>query len=421
MLLQYIWKNSLLTLSRYTACTGEHIEIVSPGTLNRDGGPDFTDAKIRIDGTLWAGNVEIHSRASDWEKHRHDSDPAYDNVILHAVFENDRPCFTSTGRRIPGISLQVAPGIERNYRMLLKSSQPVRCERELGNLDPFLISFWFNSLSVERIRDRTHQIFELMDSMHNSWESAFYIHLARSFGLRINALPFELLAKSLPYTILLKHKHSIHQIESLLFGQAGFLDREDADPYFRSLQKEYLFLKKKYRLTPLPPGIWKFMRLRPANFPTRRIAQFAALLQKNERLFDQTMRDYDLSHILTTYSAEVSDYWKKHYTFGKGTPVDNSGKMGKSSLYLLISNSIVPFKFACGIRSGREALKENAVNILEELPAEMNHTIRYWKNLGIKIRHAGDSQAVLQLANHYCREARCLDCQIGNRIIQNSV
>lgn len=417
LLLHFAWKNRLLATDHYTACTGESVEIVSPGMHNSDGGPDFTHARIRIDDTLWAGNIELHLHASDWEKHKHHLDPAYNNVILHAVYENDRICHTQSGRRIPTIALQIRNPIEDQYIRLLQNSDPIRCRHYLKHLDTTLMRYWLGTLSIERLGLKTGQILEQVKTLKNNWEEAFYINLAKNFGLRINTLPFELLAKSLPLNILSKHRMNLFQLEALLFGQSGFLQQQYHDDYFKRLRKEYHYLQSKYKLRPIPSSIWKFMRLRPANFPTLRIAQLAALLHQSDKLFMATMHMNSIEEIFTTYVPEVSEYWKKHYTFDRSAQKSSPGNMGKASVILLILNAIIPFKFAYAKRKNHAGMKENSLALLENLPPENNRTMKIWKEAGLLPLNASDSQALLQLTNNYCRELRCLKCQIGNLII----
>jgi hypothetical protein len=416
-LLHYIWKNSLHSQREYLACTGERIEILDPGKHNSDGGPDFTDARIRINDTTWAGNVEIHVRSSEWEIHKHHVDAAYNNVILHAVYENDRPCFTATGRRIPGISLQIGASLEHNYAELINNRNLIRCREKLHRVDSQLISLWMSTLSIERLQAKIQGINDILKSVNNNWEEAFYIHLARSFGLKINALPFELLAKSTPLKIISKHCRNLEQTEALLFGQAGLLDVPGTDEYTRTLQKEYLYLQKIYQLNSIPPGIWKFLRLRPANFPTLRIAQFASLIYHAKWLFSVTMMADSICKLISLYACSASNYWKSHHTFGKRTSKEISGTPGKNTRLLLIVNTVIPFMFAFGQYKCDESLKNKALQLLEETPAETNRIIKKWAEAGIVCRHAADSQALLHLSTSYCETGDCLKCRIGNQIL----
>ena len=419
-LLQYIWKNQLISQNIYKACTGESVEIVHPGKQNSDGGPDFTEARIKLNNTLWVGNIEIHVRSSEWHEHHHQNNPAYNNVILHVVYENDKPCFNASGRRIPSISLQIEPRIHENYTALIQNNSVIRCSNVLPGVDKQLIYFWLNTLSVERLEEKTHAITSLYRATKNSWEEAFYIHLARSFGLKVNTLPFELLAKSLPLSVVAKHADNLLQLEALFFGQSGLLPTNSTDEYTAGLTAEYNFLRKKYLLTPIAPELWKFLRMRPGNFPSLRIAQFTALIHRSTKLFSRSMHASTLDELLDLFDCRVSEYWKNRYNFSQTVQKGATGQLGKSSRILLILNTVIPFMFAFGSHTNNDTCRETAVCLLEEIPAESNRKVNDWKKLGIACRHAADSQALLQLTNCYCEPVNCLKCSIGHQFITNN-
>lgn len=417
-LLHYVWKHSLFDQKYYLADSGEQIKIIHPGQHNTDGGPDFTNARIKINDTTWAGNVEIHVKASDWHNHRHQENPAYDNTILHVVDHMDKGCVTSSGRKVPTISLHFDRSLLIRYNQLMLSNNEIRCTESLSDLDLSLVPFWLSALAVDRLRQKTQAIREVFSKAGNSWEEAFYIHLARSFGLKINAVPFELLAKMTPLKIVAKHAGSLFQLEALFFGQAGFLNDEPEDVYHHQLKDEYTYLKKLHSLKSLEKYLWKFMRLRPSNFPTIRIAEFCALIYGSQGLFSRIIGCENLPDLHDLLNSEVSEYWKEHYVFGKNAKRQKKN-LGADAKNLLIINSIVPFTFVYGDNKNNEVLKEKAVRFLEALTAEKNNIIKEWDKLGVSARHAADSQALLQLKQNYCIPGKCLDCQIGNLILKN--
>jgi hypothetical protein len=416
-LLQYIWKNSLFIKEKYKSDTEESVTIIDPGSYNTDGGPDFTNAKVKINDTLWAGNIEIHLRASDWYKHNHHVDQAYNNVILHVVSQIDKSCFNSAGRQICCIEIKCDRNIEKKYLHLLASASDIPCHESLSSLNSSLISFWLSSLTVERLQSKISQIHDLLATTRNSWEEAFYILTAYSFGLKINALPFELMAKSIPLKILSNHTGNLMQLEALFYGQAGFLEGETKDEYHSKLQKEYQFFKKKYNLQSIENHLWKFMRLRPKNFPTIRIAQFCSLIHHSNRLFSRTMECEEPGELISLYNCTVSEYWQNHYTFGK-ISASKLKSLGKATINSIIINTIVPFLFIYGENKNNPLIKEKAIRLLELLPPENNHITRRWSKYSVVCRNAAESQALIQLTNRYCIGKRCIDCQIGHLILR---
>jgi hypothetical protein len=418
-LLQYIWKQSLFENIDYTSDSGEKIQILFPGTINTDGGPDFINAKISIDDTIWAGNVEIHIKSSDWEKHGHNKNAAYNNVILHVADSIDSKCINKNGRRIPSIALKYDSSIEYRYKYLLKQERRIACSDSLSKIDKSLISFWFSALAIERLYDKTSYIKDLYHTTENNWEETYYIHLSRSFGSKINSTPFELLTKSTSLTILAKHCNNLFQLEAILFGQAGFLDEEPRDDYHAKLKDEYTFIKNKYRLKGIDVHLWKFLRLRPLNFPTIRLAEFSNLIYKSRSLLSRTLECEKIEEIQELYDCSASNYWKNHYTFGKESK-QKKKSTGLSSINGFIINSVIPFMFVYGEYKNNEKLKERSVRLLEQLSAEKNNISEEWINYGIKPHHAAESQALLQLTNHYCKNKRCLECQIGHLILSKN-
>ena len=416
-LLHYIWKHSFFDNTEYTADTGEKIKVLETGMHNHDGGPDFTNAKVMIDGTLWAGNVELHIKSSDWQNHGHHKNAAYDNVILHVVEIIDNTCISCSKRQIPSIKLRYNKKIERRYNELICREDLIGCSESLISLNMSLISFWLSALAIERLYSKTQNIQSTLATVQNNWEEAFYIHLARSFGLKINSVPFEMLAKSIPLKILAKHSNDFFQLEALLFGQAGFLEGEPEDEYQSHLASEYLHLKNKYQLKNIEVHVWKFLRLRPSNFPTIRIAEFCSLINNSKSLFSKILECTTVKEVHELFRYSVSGYWKNHYTFGKKS-LQKDKFIGNRFIDSISVNVIIPFMFVYGDRKNIEELKDRAIRLLEEIAPENNNIIRKWKNYNIDPRHAADTQALLQLANEYCENKRCLECQIGNLILR---
>ena len=414
--LHFIWEHRLFDKTDLKTVDGERLEIISTGQPNSNSGPDFFNARIRIGETIWAGNIEIHQKSSHWYQHRHETDAAYDNVILHVVELHDKPVIIRD-HQIPAVEIKYSPAILENFEQLLKSKRWIACEERLPEVDPFVLRFWFSSLMIERLQAKTSSILELLQQNKNNWNETFYQLLARNFGMKINALPFELLAKSLPLSILSKHKNDLFQIEALFFGQSGFLNETLlGDDYFLSLRNEYSFLYKKYGLSGIEAHLWKFMRLRPVNFPTIRIAQLAMLIHRSSALFSHILETETLQELKNLFDVATSEYWETHYRFNK-----TSGRikktLGETAFHNLVINTIVPMLFVYGDQHLDQAMKDRALRLLENLPPESNQITRKWNELGIDSQSAFETQALIQLKNCYCELKKCLHCQMGAKII----
>lgn len=415
--LQFIWKHGLYLKQGLKTTDRKPIEIVSGGRPNTDSGPDFFNAKIRIGETLWAGNIEIHQKSSHWYQHRHDADAAYDNVILHVVEMDDKPVRIKN-HELATLVVNYPDEILNNYETLLKSKQWIACAEKLSGADPFLLRFWFSSLMIERLESKTGEIVKLLEQNRNNWNETFYQLLARNFGMKTNALPFEMLAKSLPLSILSRHKNDLFQVEALLFGQSGLLNESLlGDDYYLSLRKEYSFLFKKYGLAGMEPSIWKFMRLRPINFPTVRIAQLALLIHHSSGLLSHVLETENLEELRNLFDVTASGYWDTHYRFNKTSGENRPKVLGETAFNNLVINTIVPFLFVYGDLHLDQAMKDRALFLLEKLPPESNQIIRKWNESGIESRTAFETQALLQLKNSYCDNKKCLNCQLGAKII----
>lgn len=415
--LQFIWKYGLFSKENLTTTDGKTLEIISPGQPNSDSGPDFFNARIRIGETIWAGNIEIHQKSSHWYLHHHDTNAAYDNVVLHVVEDHDRPVVVKN-HELTTLEVRYPPEILSNYEQLLRSEKWIPCREKLPEHDPFILRFWFSALMIERLQEKTGDILKILEQNHNNWNETFYQLLARNFGMKTNSLPFELLAKSLPLTVLSKHKNNLFQIEALLYGQAGLLNETLlGDDYFLSLRKEYAYLYKKYNLSGIEAHLWKFMRLRPINFPTVRIAQLAALVHQSSALFSQVLETEKLEDLRKLFNVSASEYWNTHYRFNKTSEENKTKTLGETAFDNLVINTIVPLLFVWGEHHIDQVVKDKALVWLEKLAPESNQIVRKWEELGVKSFSAFETQALLQLKNKYCEHKKCLNCPLGAKII----
>jgi hypothetical protein len=415
--LHFIWQHQLFENRPLVTSEGETVEIIQPGRHNLHAGPDFFDARLRIGDTLWAGNVEIHQRASDWNKHGHQNNAAYRNTILHVVAENDERVRNDIGAIVPAAIVRWPEWIEKNYESLVRSRNWVNCASQLYQIDPFRIRFFLNSIMIERLEMKIEAIEQRLAESKEEWNEIFYQFLSRSFGFRENNEPFERLARSLPQSILAKHHDSVFQIEALLYGQAGLLGNElFADEYYLQLRDEYHFLAQKYNLKPVGGEQWKFMRMHPVNFPTVRLSQFAALVYRSQGLFSAILDKKTIDEFRILFDIKASEYWDTHYSFNKPSP-RRPKAFGEEAFRLIMINVVVPFLFLYGNYRNKNYLKDRALELLEKLPAENNRIIRRWKESGLTASNALESQALLHLQHFYCEPVRCLECTIGHRLI----
>lgn len=414
--LHYLWINGLFTKPLVTTLN-ETIKIIHPGFHNIHSGPDFSDSRLEIGGTLWAGNVEIHLNASDWFKHGHQHDEAYNNVILHVVCKDDAP------EQIPGMPVcELAGRIDLNlaaaYEKFIASGRFVPCVDLLDKISEIDMSLWLERMLIEKLEEKADYIQEILNSTQNDWEEVLYRMLSRSFGFSVNALPFEILSRSISWKILAHHADNVFQLEALLFGQAGMLSHDLIDTYGQELFMEYSFLRKKYNLVPMQPSIWKFLRMRPVNFPTIRISQLAHLLSKNAGLLSRVTKIGSIDELMEVFDIQASSYWDNHFIFDKMTR-GKTKLLGASSANLLIMNAILPFMFVYGSSNGNEDLSSRALAMFEQLPGEVNSSIAKWQDAGIKVSSAFNSQALIHLKKEYCDKRNCLRCRIGNLVLKD--
>ncbi|MGL4993652.1 MAG: DUF2851 family protein [Bacteroidales bacterium] len=418
-LLHYVWKYKLYNNLPLRTTRGEEVMVIDAGYHNQDAGPDFFNAKLYIGSTLWAGNVEIHSRASDWMRHNHHLDKAYNSIILHVVGINDIPVVNQDGREVVQLVIEYPASLTENYLKLLNSESRVACESRLGEIDSLHWFSWKGRLLTERLEAKCRMVEDHLRDSRGDWEAAFYTILGRSFGFSINSDSFERLVRSMPYSIVHKHSDSIFEIEALLFGQAGMLSDETIEcSYYLELQKEWAYQRHKYGLNRSEVGGWRFAKMHSGNLPHIRIAEFASLYALRPRLLSEILHsDITVKRICEILMTHTSSYWDMHYSFGERSEV-RVKMLGVNSALLLIINAIVPIMFSYGRANGIEPLCDRALSLLEEVKAEDNSITRSWGSMGFMPANAYDSQALIQLQKEYCDKKKCLFCAIGYRLLR---
>lgn len=420
-LMQYVWKHRLWRSEDMVTNTGKKVRVVDPGLLNTDAGPDFFNAKIEIDGHMWVGNVEMHYRATDWKRHHHDSDKAYDSVILHVVAKDDAPVRRTNGELIPQLVLEVSPQFNVDYASLVGATIEVPCATKIKQVPHLTIVEWVEGLAFERLHGKVERIHQLLDSFNGSWEDVCYVTLARNFGFGINNDAFERLARRTPLRLLGKHSDSVLQIEALLFGQADMLDAQKPgmDSYYNQLCTEYAFLSNKFQLTPMEKESWKLFRIRPQNFPYRRIAMLAQFIEGGFRMMNRILEAEGEKEMRALFEVELSGYWTKHYTFGK--PNDRAtATLSRSSIDIILINTVAPLLYAYGELTGNYEMTDKAIKLLEDLRAESNSIVSHFVAYGIDCPDALTSQALVQLKREYCDARKCIYCKIGHHLLSKA-
>ena len=395
--------------------TGEPVEVINAGLPNTNAGPDFFNAKLKIGGTLWVGNIEVHTLASDWMRHGHDKDAAYDNVILHVAETVDCEVFRANGIPVPQLQLPCPDPVRQRYDELSHAEIYPPCYSILSSLPKLTVHSWLSALQVERFEKKARVIATRLERCNNHWEDVFFITLARNFGFGLNGDAFEAWASRLPFRAIDKHRDDLFQVEAFFFGQAGLLDEElpDADGYYLKLQKEFRYLQHKFELSvPMTATQWRFLRLRPGNFPHVRLAQLANLYYKERSLFSRIMEADTLEAVRKLLTVTTSPYWEEHFNFRKVSS-SREKQVGKNAQNLIIINTVIPFLYAYGLHKADELLCERATGFLESLKAEDNHIIRHWSGAGLPVSTADASQALLQLQKEYCDKKDCLRCRFG--------
>jgi len=419
--LHYVWKNGFFKHEELKTTQNQRVKIISKGFHNHNAGPDFLNAKIVIDDILWVGNIEMHKSSSDWYAHGHEKDPAYDNVILHVVYDDNMPVYNSNNVEIATLVLSkyVYKGLLKNYNKLIKTKAILRCQNDIGKIDRFTVIHYKYRLFFERLEDKYTIVKSLLNQTHNDWNQVLYETLLKYFGGNVNKEAFEMLAKFLPYQVFIKHKDSIFQLEALLFGVSGFLMGEKDDSYYSDLKKEYAFLKEKYNLKEMPDKVIKFHRLRPLNFPTIRLAQFAQLCAKNNFLFEKLMNIKNKENTYELFDINAGDYWKTHYSFNKSTKSKNK-KIGKDFIDHILINVIIPLKFA--YQKHFDTYNEDEIiNLIESIKPEKNRIVTTFNKINLIAKNALDTQAIIQLNQKYCSQNKCLSCEIAFRILKKGL
>jgi len=416
-LLQYIWQHRLWLSEDMATNDGRRVRVIDPGLLNTDSGPDFFNAKVEIDGHLWVGNVEIHVRASDWKRHHHDEDRAYDNVILHVVEKDDAPVYRTSGELIPQVELKVSPRFNECYDRLVNAKVELPCAARIKEVPQLTITEWIEALAFERLHGKVDRVQELYDRYHGSWEDICYVMLARTLGFGINNDAFERLARVTPIRLLHKHSDSILQVEALLFGQAGLLNGAHADDaYYQQLMREYAFLRDKFSLRPIEGTAWKLFRSRPQNFPYRRIALLAQFVLGGFNLMNDILNAPDTQALRQLFDIELSGYWTTHYSFGKPSP--GAGRaLSNSSIDIVLINTVAPLYYARGEITDDYAMTDRAIALLEDIRPERNSIVTLFTSAGIKCDDALTSQALIQLRRNYCEARKCIYCRLGHRLL----
>lgn len=417
-LLQFIWQFQYFNKNKLITTNDEPLLIIHPGTYNIHQGPDFFGAKIKVGNAVWAGNIEIHINASDWLLHQHQNDNNYNNVILHVVWNEDKQLTNANGTPIPTFVIEpyVSKLMLEHYQTLMQEQGFVPCEHYLPVLSSLGWQSWQERLLMERLQSRASTVFQKLEKTGNHWEEVFWHLLARNFGMPVNADAFESMAQRIPVAILAKHKNQVQQLEALLLGQANLLNVESNDDYVLLLQREYLFLKNKYKLekshsAPL------FLRMRPANFPTVRLAQLAMLVHQSEHLFSRILETKESKEVVQFLNVTANDFWHYHYQLN-ATSDYKTKVLGEQMAENILINTVVLVVFAYGLYHNNQSYKDKALEWLMQIKGEQNSVIKSWKSFGVPAENALQTQALLELKKNYCDKRKCLDCAVGNKILK---
>ena len=417
--LHHLWLYKKFQISNLQCTSGKPVQIVHVGQYTQQSGPDFFNAQIVIDNQKWAGNVEIHLKSSDWYVHHHEQDSAYDNVILHVVWEHDVEIFREDNNVIPTLELikYVTEATLASYERLMMPKRWIFCENDIATVDPFLFKNWQERLFFERLERKLFQVDTLLKSMNNDWEATLFAMLAKSFGLNSNGSAFLQMSQSIPFPVILKERNSSDSLISLFFGRLGFLDHRKEEVYFETLKKQYDYLSHKYKLEDRIIEEPSFFKHRPDNFPTIRLVQLAQLYHLQQNLFSSIIASDNIDSIEKILALNVPEYWETHYQFDKVSPKKRK-PLSKSFIELQIINTIVPLKFAYAKSQGKE-ISDDIIALMQQLTPENNSTILKFSEYGIKAENAFDSQSLLQLKNEYCDKKRCLECAVGIALLKH--
>lgn len=418
--LHYLWKLKKFNVKLKTV-NREDVSVVSVGQHNFNAGPDFFNAKINIDNQLWAGNVEIHVKSSDWYIHNHEKDQAYDNVILHVVWEHDTDIYRKDNTTIP--TLELEPYISKTdlltyNKLFSKAEKWINCETEFSSISPFIIENWLERLYFERLQRKALEVEELLKASKNNWEAVLFKMLAKNFGSKVNGEAFFSLASSMDFSIVRKLQNNQRQLEALFYGQANLLIEDHQDSYFLELKKEYRFLCQKFKLNNRDVNLIKFFRLRPPNFPTIRISQLATLYNKEQNLFSKIIEENNLSRFYDLFAVVTSDFWQTHYNFAKESK-SSKKVLSKSFIDLLIVNTIIPIKFSYAKFKDKQ-VEEDVLKLISAIKSERNSIVDKFNTLKPVAKSTLESQGLIQLKNEYCDKNKCLQCAIGNSLLNRN-
>lgn len=415
--LHYIWKHKAFGSSRIKTTKNEAISIKQLGQHNRNSGPDFFNAQLAIGEQLWAGNVEIHIKSSDWYVHNHEVDAAYDNVILHVVWEHDTEIFRKDNSEIPTLEIKnyVDKSLIHTYQKLMSSRSWINCENDFHQVDDFLINHWLEVLYIERLERKSKGIQHLLKTSNNDWESVLFKMLTKNFGLKVNGDSFLSLANSFNFSIVRKLQNDVLDLEALFFGQANLLSDDVQETYYLNLKKRYQFLRHKFNIDSQGVLPLQFFRLRPPNFPTIRLSQLATLYSRNTNIFSEVIAINSREDAYKIFNIETSDFWKSHYTFSKKSK-ESKKALTPSFIDLLIINTIIPLKFSYSKSQGK-SIDDALFNLIRELKVENNSIVTKFLDLKLIEKNALTSQGLIQLKQEYCDKNKCLQCAIGNSLI----
>lgn len=419
--LHYIWQYQYFNKEALQTTTGEHVQVFSPGIKNTHAGPDFSDVRIKIDSIEWRGSVEIHIHASGWSQHHHDEDRAYEKVVLHVVWENDKPVMRTDGTLMPTIELKNRVDLDlwNRYKRLFTSTETIPCATQWRRVPEIMKLSMLDKAVVQRMENKSIAVHELLKGTGNNWEEVCYQMICKNFGFKVNTDAMAALSSVLPYKILLKHLDKQEQIEALMMGVAGFLEEAPSEEYVNLLQREFSLLRAKYALQSkqMHKSQWRFLRLRPANFPTVRIAQLASLLIREKNLFSKILECNSFEDFVSIFKVTQSSYWQSHYVFGK---ISNAKvpALGKTSIYSLLINTVVPLLVAYGKTYDDQRYIERALELLHHVPGEQNNITKQWIALGSRVKTSFESQGFIELYNNFCLKRVCLECSVGSYLVK---
>ncbi|HRP90615.1 MAG TPA: DUF2851 family protein [Edaphocola sp.] len=416
-LLQFIWQYALFQTINLKLKDGSEVHLINRGNINKDSGPDFLNAKIKIGTTIWAGNIELHLKSSDWKRHGHANDPLYQNIILHVVYEDDLKSEELGNFPVLELKPYISIALIENYRSLMESIPKLSCYRQISNVPDIILQHWLQRMLAEKWEQKFEKWQEELKGSQNNWSNLFYHILAKAMGGKVNGEAMQTLANCTPLKILAKHKENLAHVESILLGQAGLIPLQPIEPYEVELKVHYAFFQKKYGLEPMDARLWKFMRMRPANFPTIRIAQLAMLIHEKEHLFSKILQMEQPAAMMDEFGLSTSEYWQSHFVFQKES-VSSIKNIGSSLQQNIWINVIAPLKYFYGQMMGNDNLQKSATGLLELCPPEKNSILKIWNEYGIYAKNAAESQALIHLYNNYCNSKSCLNCSIGLWILK---